>query len=313
MKEKRIWKVADDVYHCKWDRHDVLWFDRKRGNNWSIWQWRPGFHRPLLVIDKAMNPFPSPDGQWVVCFPYVEIKDEISLKKSSALILLHRHKKIKKIPLVGPPLFCNWSPRGDKLFTICLPGLSTPSVFTFHILMLIPPSFEQTVVSVDSYPIAWDGSWCIEDGGFVFVTREGFPPKNTPKNNKVPLSFPGERTSPSLFYFWKYNTKGGGKKLTLLWKERGYGRSFAISPDGRFLIIPHTALGEKNKVYHYLNLADLNNKKESKIKRGEFKQGIGRVWWHRGLRGFCIVAFNKILLLKETSEVETLLSLEELD
>ncbi|MGB9797414.1 MAG: hypothetical protein ACPLSK_02225, partial [bacterium] len=54
-------------------------------------------------------------------------------------------------------------------------------------------------------------------------------------------------------------------------------------------------------------------KKESKIKRGEFKQGIGRVWWHRGLRGFCIVAFNKILLLKETSEVETLLSLEELD
>ena len=59
LKRKEKWKVADDALHCLWDNRDVLWFDRKTGNNWSIWKWQPTTSEPQLVVRKAFNPFPS--------------------------------------------------------------------------------------------------------------------------------------------------------------------------------------------------------------------------------------------------------------
>jgi hypothetical protein len=147
----------------------------------------------------------------------------------------------------------------------------------------------------------------LDDGGFVFVTRENFPPKAS-SDSKVPLAFGGSPSKLSNFYFWKYNPKGKNKNLKLIWKEEGYNRSFAISPDGRFLLIPHKAIDKQNRIYSYLHLIDLRRKRTTKVMREEIKDGIGRVWYHRGLGGFCIATPYKVLLFKENGEMRTLLS-----
>jgi len=308
-KEKR--KVADDALNCLWDNRDVLWFDRKTGNNWSIWKWQPTTSEPQLVVSEAFKPFPSPDGRLLACSVYVDIKDEKSLKEASVILFFDDEGKLKgRISLPSPPFFCEWSPKGDGVYVICLPGLS--NFLSFNIFFLTPPYSSPRAVSTESYPIAYKGSWCLDDGGFVFVTRENFPPKALP-DSKVPLAFEGSPSKLSKFYFWKYNPKGKNKNLTLIWKEEGYNRSFAISPDGRSLLIPHKSIDKQNRIYCYLHLVDLRRKRTTKVMREEIKDGIGRVWYNRGLGGFCIATPYKVLLLKENGEMRTLLSLEGLE
>ncbi|MBC7329427.1 hypothetical protein H5T88_03610 [bacterium] len=310
LETKDKWEVADEALHCFWDKRNVLWFDRKIGNNWSIWKWQPTHTWPQLVASKAFNPFPSPDGERVACFPHVDIKDQKSLKEASTILLFNGKGELRgRISLPGPPFFCEWSPTGNGMYVICLPGLSDPPYSLFHIVYLTLSPLSQRVVSSESYPIAGKGSWCLDDGGFVFVIREKFPSQGLP-SSKVPLSFPGSHSKLSDFYFWKYNPEGENKKLELIWKEKGYNRSFAISPDGRFLLIPHEAINQQKKVYSYLHLVDLKRKKTSKITREEIKDGIRRVWYHRGLGGFCIATPYQVLLLKESGEMRTLVSLE---
>jgi len=314
FEEGKAWKIADGVTNCAWVDKETLLFHKTQGDNPpSVWEWRRDYPEPKLMFKKAFNPFPSPDGRWVVCLPSDDIKDEASLKKVCNLIIYDRLQGKERMVSLGecPPLFCSWSPDSKNLYAFGIsPSTSLPT--TFAILLLNPPSFKPKVVSTDSYPLAQKGSWCLEDGSVVFVKRKDSEQYTSPQF-KVPIPSEGKDGMPPLstFCFWKYSEQEGEAKL--IWEERGYSRSFAISPDGCFLLIPHEGLDPKNRVYFYLNLIDLQSKETKSIEKEEIKQGVGRVWYHQELKGFCIVTPTKLLLLQGQGKVKELISIKDID
>lgn len=310
LKEGKVWKVANGVIpHCVWVDTETLWFHKVDGEKPSVWEWKRNYSKPKLILDGAFNPFPSPDGKWVVCLPFIEVEDEASLKKAANLIIYERlQRKERKISLGEHwPFYCEWSPDSKKLYAFCFPPLKSPS-FAFHILLLKPPSFKSRTVCTNSYPIAQKGSWCLEDGSIVFVTREDWEQYTSPFF-KVPAFSEGNSEIPlSTFCFWKYDEREG--KAKLIWKEKGYSRSFAISPDGGFLLIPHQGLDPQKRVYSYLNLVDLQSKETRIIEKEEIRQGVGRVWYHQRLKGFCIVTPTKLFFMQGQGEIKQLVSIE---
>lgn len=290
-KDGKALKITDGtITHCAWADNETLWFHKSEKDIPSIWEWRKGYPKPKLILKGALNPTPSPDGRWVACVHLTKVGDKSSALISDYLLIYDRsQKKSKKVSLAGPsPFLLNWSPDGKRLYALCFPPLSSSSIFDFYILSMQPPSFTPPkTVTTHSYPLAYIGSWGLEGGEVVFVMREGLASK--------------------FFRFMRYDERKG--KSEMIWEEEWYNRSFAISSDGRFLLIPHERLDENNKPFFFLHLVDLPAQKEIKIENEDIKQGVGRVWYHNGLKGSCIVTPKKLFLLHGEGELKELLSL----
>ncbi|MBC7328183.1 hypothetical protein H5T87_08740 [bacterium] len=313
LKENKKWKIAKNVLgFLAWDGKNTLWFQVEETNGtFSTYSWRKGMLRPkLLLKGRYINPCPSPDGKWLVCafYPPEGVPESEFLKESRNLIVYDLQKnKLKKVAFHRNymPLFFQWSPDSSYLFIYCL-GMKPTE---YGLFLLKPPSFQPRVISSKAYAIA-GGSWCLSDGSIVYVEVEGAV-SSSKSETKIPVAPPGFPFSsgPSTQYnFWRYS-EAKGKKL--LWTEKGYDRLFAVSLDGRHLLIPHEDIDlEKRRYFYYLNLVDLNRKDCKRVEREEIRESVLGVRYNEGLGGFVIICPKGLYLLNSKGQLSPLLMLE---
>jgi hypothetical protein len=275
---------------CRWDGNNTLWFEKEdTKGNLSVWCWKDNAAKASPLPSGAWRPVPSPDGKYVAF--RLGVQNGLYIWDSSK-------KRIQKIPASLYISTYEFSPDGKFLVFIGMSSNQSTGNFTFgtptppnegEIAAIRIPNWEQVQIIDKGLLLRPVRISFIGKNGVVFLKNEVALPSppplpKTPNEAKV-----GEFISTKIILY----NKSPEWRAKALWSEKHTKDKFAVSSDGKFLLLPIIS-SDQNPDRTLLKMVSLSSRREKKV--GE-ALNLKDLFFNKGLGSFLVVTSQKIFSL----------------
>jgi len=275
---------------CRWDGNDTLWFEKEDSKgNFTVWCWKDDVAKASPLPIGAWRPVPSPDGKYVAFLS--GIQGGLSILDAST-------KRIQKIPANYVSTY-GFTPEGK--FFVFIRMSSDQSMKNLPLGIPIPQN--QGEVAIIRVP-NWGKVKVIDKGAllrpirisflknadFVFLKKEISSLSSPPPLPKTPQEAKTGELAGSKFILYERARQWQAK---VIWKEKYVNDMFAVSSDGKFLLVP-CLLSQGNPNQVVLKLVNLSTKQERNV--GEVAD-LKDLFFNEARKSFVVISSQKIFYL----------------